>query len=95
MRDIPGYNRFDAPAVQLDGPSNVVSTEHYYATVSQRRKGGGTYGAERGIAYISLRKAGFSIDDAKSIVRGADDYFMGKLGLTLDSPTRIPGNRRK
>ncbi len=35
------------------------------------------------------------MDDAKAAVRGADDYFMGKLGLTLDSPTRIPGNRRQ
>ena len=44
---------------------------------------------------MSLRKAGLSIDDAKAIVRSADEYFMGKLGLTLDTPTRIPGNRRK
>jgi len=95
MRDVPGYDRFDAPAVQLDGPSNVVGTEHYYATVAQRRMGGGTYGAERGIAYMSLRKAGLSVDEAKAIVRGADKYFMDELGLTLDSPTRIPGNRRK
>ena len=95
MRDIPGYNRMDAPAIQLDGPSNVVGTEHYFATITQRRKGGGTYGSEREIAYMSLRKAGLSVDDAKAIVRSADEYFMGKLGLTLDTPTRIPGNRRK
>ena len=95
VRDISGYNRMDAPAIQLDGPSNVVGTEHYYATITQRKNGGGTYGAERGIAYMSLRKAGLSVDDAKAAVRGADDYFMGQLGLTLDSPTRIPGNRRQ
>ena len=95
VRDISGYNRMDAPAIQLDGPSNVVGTEHYYATITQRKNGGGIYGAERGIAYMSLRKAGLSVDDAKAAVRGADDYFMGQLGLTLDSPTRIPGNRRQ
>ena len=95
VRDISGYNRMDAPAIQLDGPSNVVGTEHYYATITQRKNGGGTYGAERGIAYMSLRKAGLSVDDAKAAVRGADDYFMGQLGLTLDSPTRTPGNRRQ
>ena len=39
VRDILGYNRMDAPAIQLDGPSNVVGTEHYYATITQRRKG--------------------------------------------------------
>ena len=58
MRDIPGYSRMDAPAIQLDGPSNVVGTEHYFATITQRRTGGGTYDAERRIAYMSLRKAG-------------------------------------
>ena len=31
----------------------------------------------------------------KKYVRDADDYFMGKLGLSFDSPTRIPGNIRK
>lgn len=95
VRDIPGYNRMDAPAIQLEGPSNVVGTEHYYATITQRRTGGGTYGSERGIAYMSLRKAGLSVDNAKAVVREADDYFMRKLGLTLDSPTRVPGNRRQ
>ena len=95
MRDIPGYDRMKAPAIQFDGPSNLVGTEHYNATVTQRRAGGGTYGSERGIAYMSLRKAGISIDEAKSIVRNADKYFMGELGLNLDSPTRIPGNRRR
>lgn len=95
MRDIPGYSRMDAPAIQLNGPSNVVGTEHYFATITQRRSVGGTYGAERGIAYLSLRKAELSIDEAKTAVRNADNYFMGKLGLSLDTPTRIPGNRRK
>ena len=55
----------------------------------------GTYGSERGIAYMSLRKAGLSVDNAKAVVREVDDYFMRKLGLTLDSPTRVPGNRRQ
>ena len=95
VRDIPGYNRMEAPAIQLQGPSNVVGTDHYYATLIQRREGGGTYGAERGIAYKALRKAGLTVDEAKAVVRAADNYFMGQLGLSLDSPTRIPGNRRR
>jgi len=33
----------DAPAIQLDGPFNVVGTEHYYATIAQRRNGGVEY----------------------------------------------------
>lgn len=85
----------EAPAIQLAGPSNKIGTEHYYATSVQRLKGGGTYGQERGIAYMALRKAGISKNDAKAYVRTADEYFMDKLGLSLDSPTRIPGNRRR
>ena len=94
VKDIEGYNKGSAPAIQLEGPSNQVGTEHYIATTVQRQGGGGTYGQERGIAYKALRKAGFSIEESKAYVRYADNYFMGELGLTLDSPTRIPGNRK-
>ena len=94
VRDIDGYNKGSAPAIQLEGPSNQVGTEHYIATTVQRWGGGGTYGQERGIAYMALRKAGFTIEESKAYVRYADNYFMGELGLTLDSPTRIPGNRK-
>ena len=96
MKNVKGYNHYQAPTVQLDGPSTKIGSEHYYATQAQRRTiGGGTYGAERRIAYRSLRKAGLSIEDSKTVIRHADEYFMGNLGLTLDSPTRMPGNRKK
>lgn len=63
----------EVPAIQLTGPSNKIGTEHYYATSVQRSKGGGTYGQERGIAYIALRKAGIPKNDAKKYVRDADE----------------------
>ena len=94
MREIDGYNRFNAPSIQLNGPSTTKGTPHNIATSIQRQSGGGTYGAERRIGYKALRRAGVSADDAKSAISGADKYFMDELGLTLDSPTRIPGNRR-
>lgn len=93
MREIKDYNRFKAPAIQLSGPSTLKGTPHNIATSIQRQAGGGTYGAERRIGYKALRRAGLSVDDAKSAIRGADRYFMDELGLTLDSMTRIPGNR--
>ncbi len=96
MRDIPGYNRMKAPAIQLDGPAREIGTPHYNATQAQRSTiGGGTYGAERRIGYRSLREAGLSVDEAKATIRGADSYFMDELGLGLDSPTRMPGNRTR
>lgn len=52
------------------------------------------YGRGRGVAYRVLRNAGFSVNDSKALVRYADEYFLGQLGMNLNSVTRIPGNRR-
>jgi len=55
VRDLPGYATNSAPGVQLAGPSTLPGTEHYAATVVQRAAGGGTYGAERQIAFNALK----------------------------------------
>lgn len=93
VRDLPGYDRKDAPAINLEGPSNKPGTEHYHATNVQREHGGGTYGAERTIAYNALVAAGKSPEEAAAEVARADSYFIDKLGISHDTPTRIPGNR--
>ena len=93
VRDLPGYSRSRAPAVQLDGPSTLRGSPHYRATQVQRQRGGGTYGAERRIAYKSMRKAGVSKEHARSLIEQADEFFRS-LGVTPSTPTRIPGNRR-
>jgi hypothetical protein len=92
VRNVKGYNTNAAPGVQLDGPSTTVGTPHYNATQLQREAGGGTYGAERQIAYKSLREAGFTKIDAVQAVREADQYFYS-IGVTKRTATRIPGNR--
>jgi RHS repeat-associated protein len=94
VRDLPDYSRDLAPAIQLAGPSTTPGTPHYAATQAQRLPGGGTYGEERQIAYDALRAAGFSDAEAQAAVERADQYFMGSLCIGLDTPTRIPGNRR-
>ncbi len=94
MRDLPGYDRKAAPAVQLPGPSTQIGTPHYEATQAQRRAGGGSYGYERKIAYIALRKAGIGKNDAKGLIRDADEHFKA-LSVTPETQTRTPGNRRK
>jgi RHS repeat-associated protein len=94
VRDLPGYDRDDAPAIALRGPSTDPSTEHYRATQAQRQPGGGTYGAERQIAYNSLIAAGKTPAEASAAVARADAYFKDQLGVTDSTPTRIPGNRR-
>ena len=47
VRDLPGYSRGLAPAIQLAGPSTLAGSAHYAATAVQRLAGGGTYGRAR------------------------------------------------
>ncbi|MFJ2366574.1 RHS repeat-associated core domain-containing protein [Pseudomonas sp. NPDC087697] len=94
VRDLPGYDRKAAPAVQLPGPSTQKGTPHYEATQAQRRAGGGSYRLERKIGYRALRKAGIKKDDAKALIRNADEHFKA-IDVQSETPTRIPGNRRK
>ena len=92
VRDLPGYSKLDARAIELPGPSNKLGTPHYYATLVQRQAGGGTYAAERRIAYKALRQAGLTVDEARTAIEWADEYFTS-IGLSPTTVTRIPGNR--
>lgn len=92
VRDLPGYSSSGAPGVQLPGPANAPGTPHHAATSVERQAGGGTYAAERRIAYKALRAAGLSAASARGLVEDADKFFAG-LGVTGSTPTRVPGNR--
>jgi len=92
VRELPGYSRSAAPAVELPGPSTQAGSPHYLATQAQRQPGGGTYAAERRIGYKALRKANFSPDLARSLIEQADNYFKS-LGVGPGTPTRIPASR--
>lgn len=94
VKDLKGYNRNDAPAIQLKGSSSKIGTEHYKATQEQRKSGGGTYSKERVIAYKSLRKAGITKKESKDSIKRADVYF-DSIGVKADTKTRIPQNRKK
>ncbi|WP_284140767.1 hypothetical protein [Virgibacillus sp. LDC-1] len=93
VRDLPLYNRNDAPAIHLQGP-NIKGTEHYIAGQIQRQPGGGTYAAERRIGYKAMRRAGVSEEQARREIERVDQYF-SNIGVTPDTVTRIPGNRRR
>ncbi len=93
-REVPNYSRGDAPAVQLDGPSTAPGTPHYAATQVQRQATtGGTYAAERQVAEEALRAAGCSAEEIEDAFQRADSYFIDQLGLSPESPMRIPQNR--
>ena len=91
VRDLPGYNTNAAPGIQLAGGGR--GTPHHAANQVQRQSGGGTYAAERRIAYKALRRAGVSRADARREIRRADAYFES-IGVGPNTPTRTPGNRR-
>ena len=93
VRDLAGYNTELAPGVELPGPSTATGSPHFRATQVQRQLGGGTYAAERRIAYKALRRAGMSEHEALAELQRADDYFRS-IGVTPQTPTRVPGNRR-
>ena len=93
-RDIPGYKTGAAPGIQLEGPSTEIGSPHYEATQVQRTAGvGGTFGAERQVACMSLAAAGCSPAEITDALARSDAYFVDQLGLSYDSPMRIPGNR--
>jgi RHS repeat-associated protein len=94
VRDVPGYSKYDAPAIVLIGPAIVPGTPHYYATQAQRAASvGGSYGAERQVAVAALRAAGMPASVVLASLEAADSYFTGDIGLTYDSTLRVPGDR--
>jgi hypothetical protein len=93
VKNLPGYNSNRAPGIQLQGPPNTPGTQHFLTRNAQRARGGGTYGAERRIAYKALRQAGLSRNHARAEISRADQYFQS-LGVTRSTRTRIPGDRR-
>jgi RHS repeat-associated protein len=93
VENLPDYKYGKAPAVQLDGPSTRIGSQHYKATQAQREHGGGTYAAERRIGYKALRAAGLTPDQSRQAIEFADRYFQG-IGVTPSTPTTIPGNRK-
>jgi len=93
VKNHTGYSRSKAPAVEMPGPSTSAGSDHYLATRVQDLSGGGIYAAERRIGYKALRRGGYSRSEARDLIAKADDYFIGELGFTMNTPTRIPGNR--
>ncbi|QJW82577.1 hypothetical protein [Burkholderia glumae] len=93
VRNLPDYSRRLAPSVQLSGPSYQQGSEHYMATRVQQQADGGTYAAERRIGYKALRRAGLSQAEARCHIQRADAHFSA-LGVSGDTPLRVPGNRR-
>ena len=95
MRDVDGYSKRSAPAIQADGPSTLIGSEHYNLTYDQSHATqAGTYGIEKKIGLDSATK-NLNLNSAESSTLNdfIDNYFVNNLGLNNNSPTRKPGNR--
>jgi hypothetical protein len=95
MRNIDGYSRRNAPAIQADGPSTLIGSEHYNLTYEQSHATQtGTYSIEKQIGLDSTtEKLNLNHSDRAILETFVDGYFVGELDLNNDSPTGTPGNR--
>jgi hypothetical protein len=91
VQDVVGYSRRVAPSVDLGAINDPLAT-HALTRPAQMRAGGGTYSAERRIAYRALRDAGIPQTPAREMIGVADQYFES-IGVTRQTPLRIPGDR--
>jgi RHS repeat-associated protein len=93
VKNLSGYNPDAAPTTPLKGPASMVGTQHHAATQVQRNTIlGGTYGAERKVAFKALVAAEHTPREAVKIIHSADNYF-NSIGVTKDTATRVPKNR--
>jgi hypothetical protein len=79
-------------ASTLKGPPRPAERHTTKRHRSNVKLGGGTYGAEREIAYDALRAAGYSESEATRAIQEADQYFKS-IGVDVNTLTRVPGNR--
>ncbi len=94
VKRLPGYKHGDAPAIGLGGNMSR-STAHGKATQEQIDSLlGGTLGHEVQVGIDALKKAGVPQKKIDEALAQADDYFVKQLGLTMDTATQVPKNRR-
>lgn len=95
VRALPGYNRHDAPAIEMDGTSVHRDTEHGLAVTAQLTRPHRTLGEAIDAASYALAGA-FLPKGVRRQARGfAEDYFYKRLGLppetALDFRRELPG----
>jgi hypothetical protein len=81
VRALPGYNRHDAPAILMDGPSVAQLTEHGRAVTAQLAEPHGTLSEAMRAGMIGLTAAGIPQAIRRQARAAAEDYFYNRLGL--------------
>jgi hypothetical protein len=84
VRALPGYNRHDAPAILMDGPSVAQLTEQGRAVTAQLAEPHGTLSDAMRAAMIGLTAAGIPQAIRRQARSAAEDYFYSRLDLSPD-----------
>jgi hypothetical protein len=82
VRALPGYNRHDAPAILMDGPSVAQLTEQGRAVTAQLAEPHGTLSDAIRAAMIGLSAAGIPKGIRGQARAAAEDYFYSRLDLS-------------
>src|SRR3954452_16699124 len=85
-RALPGYNRHDAPAIIMDGPSINRETEHGLAVTEQLKRPHGTLSEAMHAGVAALAAAHIPKAIRRQARDAAEDYFYNRLGLERDRP---------
>ena len=86
VRALPGYNRHDAPAILMDGPSVAQLTEQGRAVTAQLAEPHGTLSDAMRAAMIGLTAAGVPQAIRRQARAAAEDYFYSRLDLSPEQP---------
>jgi hypothetical protein len=84
VRALPGYNRHDAPAILVDGPSTSRDTEQGRAVSAQLTRPHGTLDEALHAAIAALAAAHIPKGIRRQAREACEDYFYNRLGLSPD-----------
>ena len=90
VRALPGYNRHDAPAILMDGPSVAQLTEHGRAVTAQLAEPHATLSDAMRAAMVGLSAAGIPQAIRRQARAAAEDYFYSRLDLSPEQRAGLP-----
>lgn len=95
IRHLDTFRKADGPSIYLDGPSRRVGSAHYHATQMQRRSWAENMTDEVLNAVEIVEKTGNLPPEQRYYLAWEIVQYLKFLGVTADTPIRVPGNRKK
>ena len=89
VRALPGYNRHDAPAIYMDGPSTARATEHGRAVTAQLSRPQTTLNEALHAGVAALGAAHVEKSVRRQAREAVEDYFYNRLGLAPEHAVNL------